>query len=91
MLPLFLVPATLRETMILASVSSLGYVAQGHLITARNEIEYNQQVGALMVVLGYLPAVVMVLRRPNDGQMPPWFIRISQWTLSSFSGGPSRH
>ena len=67
-----LVPNTSREAMILASVSSLGFAFQDNIMTARNEMEYNQQVGALMVALGYLPAVIMVLRRPNDGELPWW-------------------
>ena len=72
LLPLFLIPATSRQTMILASVSSLGFVLQDHIMTATNEVEYNQQVAALMIAFGYLPAVQMVLMRPNRGDIPPF-------------------
>ena len=76
LVPVFLVPATSREAMILASVSSLGFTFQDHLMTARNETEYNQQAGAMIVALGYLPAVLMVLQRPNEGD-PPWWLNPS--------------
>jgi hypothetical protein len=72
LVPVFLVPATYREMMLLVCVSSLGFATQDHIMTARNETEYNQQVGALMVALGYLPAVLMVLWRRNEGELPWW-------------------
>lgn len=65
-LPLFLVPRNRNEMMILCGVSSLGYLLQDTVMTARNETEFNSQVGAMMVALAYLPAVIMVLRRPNE-------------------------
>ena len=64
-LPLFLVPASATEMMALVAISSSGWLMQDVVMTATNETQYNQQVGAMMVALGYLPAVIMVLRRPN--------------------------
>jgi hypothetical protein len=64
-LPLFLVPSNASETMILCMTSSAGWLMQDLVMTARNESEFNAQVGALMVALAYLPAVIMVLLRPN--------------------------
>ncbi|HMA22319.1 MAG TPA: hypothetical protein VKO87_16045 [Gemmatimonadaceae bacterium] len=64
-LPLFLVPANATEMMALVAISSSGYLLQDFIMTALNETQYNQQVGSMMVALGYLPAVIMVLRRPN--------------------------
>jgi hypothetical protein len=78
-LPLFLVPVTATEAMLLASVSSLGWLLQDHLVFARNEVELNQQVGALIVAVAYLPAVIMVLRRPNKGELPLWLRRLEGW------------
>ena len=65
-LPLFLIPKNRNEMMILCAVSSAGYLLQDIVMTAKNETEFNAQVGALMVALAYLPAVIMVLRRPNE-------------------------
>ncbi|HZJ01166.1 MAG TPA: hypothetical protein VFD22_10940 [Gemmatimonadaceae bacterium] len=64
-LPLFLVASNAQEMMILCMTSSAGYLLQDVVMTARNETEFNAQVGALMVALAYLPATIMVLRRPN--------------------------
>jgi hypothetical protein len=64
-LPLLVIPSTATEMMLLCSVSSLGYLLQDSVMTATNETEFNQQVGALMVALAYLPAAMMILRRPN--------------------------
>lgn len=65
-LPLFLIPASAVEMMVLVALSSSGFLLQDFIMTAANETEFNQQVGALMVALAYLPAVVMILRRPNE-------------------------
>jgi hypothetical protein len=53
--------------MALVTLSSAGWLMQDLVMTAVNETQYNQQVGSMMVALGYLPAVIMVLRRPNQG------------------------
>lgn len=67
-LPVLLVPATLNEAMALASLSSLAWLSEDYLLTARTEIELNQQLRALVIAAVYLPAVIMVLRRPNEGR-----------------------
>jgi hypothetical protein len=80
-LPLFLITFTIREAMLFASVSSLGFVLQDHLVSVQNEVEYNQQVGAMIVALAYLPAVLMVLRRPNHGESPTWIRWLPRWKI----------
>jgi hypothetical protein len=76
-LPLFLVPATYYETMLLAVTSSLGFLLYYPRMDLVSEIRVNQDVGALIVALVYLPATIMVLRRPNEGRLPPWLAFIS--------------
>ena len=71
-LPLFLVPRTRLEMMLLCAVSSAGWLLQDVVMTASNETEFNAQVGALMVALAYLPAVLMILRRPNVNERHAW-------------------
>jgi hypothetical protein len=68
MLPLFLVPVTKNEAMILASSSSLGWLLQ-YQLPASSEFEVNMKVGALIAATAYLPAIIMVLRRPNEGRL----------------------
>lgn len=70
--PLFLIPATLRESLLLSSISTLGFFLPPYLMTAANEAEYNAQMGAMMVAVCYLPATLLVLRRPNSGNLPGW-------------------
>jgi hypothetical protein len=69
-LPLFLVCATRQQTMILGMLSSIGYIISYAMLAPNDpsfdEVRYNDQVGALMIALVYLPAVIMVLRRPNE-------------------------
>ena len=72
LVPLLLVASTLNESMILAIVTSLGWLAQDYLMSATNAYEFSYQVGVLMVVFGYIPATIMVLRRPNVGETPKW-------------------
>ena len=70
--PLFLIPNTMKESMVLATLTSVGFLLQDHILTATNELEYNAQIGALLVAFAYLPCLVMVLRRPNEGRLPAW-------------------
>jgi hypothetical protein len=69
-LPLFLVPATYRESLVLSLISVCGWIFQFQFMTANNEAEYNRIVGILMVAFIYLPATALVLRRSNNGGLP---------------------
>jgi hypothetical protein len=72
LLPL-LVARTKREAQVLSLVSSLGYVSQIALalLSPTREIA-SADIGRLMIAFCYLPAVIVVLRRPNDGSPPAW-------------------
>jgi hypothetical protein len=69
-LPLFLVAATRRETMLLAVSSCLGFLLYYPRMDIASDVQVNQDVGALIVAFVYLPAVIMVLRRRNEGDVP---------------------
>jgi hypothetical protein len=71
-LPLFLIPATYRESLLLSLVSSLGILFQLEFTPPATEIEFNRTVGVLMIAFIYLPATLLVLLRPNRGELPPW-------------------
>jgi hypothetical protein len=67
--PLFLVPRTLRETELLVLLS---YVALGfmpHTSAFAPDIDAS---GRWIVIFLYIPATLMVLRRPNEGSIPAW-------------------
>ena len=70
--PLFLIPNTMKQSMVLATLTSVGFLLQDHILTATNELEYNAQTGALLVAFAYLPSLVMVLRRPNEATLAAW-------------------
>lgn len=63
-LPLLLVPATLRESLILSLASAIGFVVERALVGNQPNAAFHD-VGTLMIAFVYLPATVMVLRRPN--------------------------
>ena len=64
--PLFMIPRNSRETMALATVTSLGWLLEDRLVTATSEAELNAQVGSLIVAFAFLPCVWMILQRPRQ-------------------------
>ena len=79
--PLFLVPRTFWEAAVLVGCS----FAQHRLTMAVTPVPWTHErmtatSGVLFVLLLYLPAMVMVLRRPNIGPVPQWLEkRIERW------------
>ena len=65
-LPLHLVPATYRQSLVYSFVSSLGYVVTWLLVRDDQPGTYFD-VGSMMVAFAYLPAVWIVLRQPDRG------------------------
>ena len=70
-IPLFLVPATRNETWAFSLVSAVGVLLGNKLVAPGVDLDVNRQFGALMVAFVYLPAVFIVLRRPNEGPIAP--------------------
>lgn len=78
-LPLFLVPSSFGEALLLAaltwlavSVEALGGTAgsgYGGIMDKR---------GLMILVFVYLPCLAMVLRRPNEGDVPAWLDRAAR-------------
>jgi hypothetical protein len=66
-LPLLLVPSTFRESLILSFVVSCGFLYEIFLLgNATNIIDVYYRVANNLVLFAYLPALVMILRRPNE-------------------------
>jgi hypothetical protein len=88
-LPLFVIPATINEASILALASHGAW----HLAIARRAEATSLQVSdanaLTYLVLLYLPALIMVLRRPNVGVVPAWIERIAARLPSRLRGEPS--
>jgi hypothetical protein len=64
---------TWREATILTAVSSLGALPE--LRANVHDLPSLVRMGHLMVISGYLPATVMILRRPNEG-VGPWWMQL---------------
>ena len=69
---LLLLARSKREAQFLSITSSAGYVAQIALLE-RGSYILTTTVGTLMIVFGYLPALAVILRRPNQGAAPAWY------------------
>jgi hypothetical protein len=86
-LPLFLVTRTRREVMGLSLASWFGWLAWNITSPGPRIVDTQQWV----VVSMYLPAVLIVLRRPNDGPVPPRLERairqLPSWARGRNSGG----
>jgi hypothetical protein len=79
--PLFLVPRSFRETAILVALSYGVFVwVEAHLPVSRSAAQYLAVSGPAIALLLFVPTTIMVLRRPNEGAIPPWLERaISGW------------
>ena len=80
-LPLLTVPRSIGESLILAATSGLGAYVGGFVMPQETSLDgIFRWTGELIVVTVYLPAVIMVLRRPNDAEPPPWLsFVIARW------------
>lgn len=75
--PLFLVPRTLRETELLVFLSYVALGLMPHTGAFAANIDAS---GRIIVLLLYIPATLMVLRRPNAGPIPSSIEqRIAHW------------
>jgi hypothetical protein len=69
-LPLMLIPATFRESLVLALVSTSGLIVEGFFLDQSNLVTLYRDFNTLIVAVAYLPATIMILRRPNSGSLP---------------------
>jgi hypothetical protein len=72
-LPLFTIPATWRESVAMAVVATAGaWIAGAPIHQVASLAELYDWIGTLIVFSVYLPATILVLRRPNSGPSPAW-------------------
>jgi hypothetical protein len=76
-LPLFLVPASWGESILLVVLT---WVVQMVLFLNLGPLpdlmDWTRMSAAASVALIYLPCLIMVLRRPNEGELPAWIARV---------------
>ena len=71
--PLMLVPHSFWQSAILVALSYLQYYLALWLTPATaGHAEAQQMAGTMLALFLYLPATLMVLRRPNEGPVPAW-------------------
>ena len=86
-LPLWLVPQTRRESMLLSAASLVTWAAQ--LIVAVTHDRQPAFASSSFVLCGvYMPATLMILRRPNAGRMPAAIENIARRLPVSLRGQP---
>ncbi|HET7456912.1 MAG TPA: hypothetical protein VFJ74_04595 [Gemmatimonadaceae bacterium] len=84
-LPLFLVAETLGENVLLALLTSAALAAQlfigAHSGSSDTDLTawaaYVYRVGDALLWIVFVPCLVMVLRRKNEGEVPAWLARVS--------------
>jgi hypothetical protein len=80
-LPLMLIASSWKESLLLACLSFLTLLGQFHLsdpdllrgpdgLAAFSD--FAATMGTFLVILVYIPATILVLRRPNKGDLPEW-------------------
>lgn len=67
-LPLFLIPRTFRESLVLAACSSAAMLLTLTVIGEPKSLTENYHQGEALVALTYIPCLIMILRRPNEGE-----------------------
>lgn len=72
-LPLFTVPSTFAESVFMAGVATIGGNIAAMLMPDRftPDAFYNWTATVIIITI-YLPAVILILRRPNKGPAPAW-------------------
>lgn len=89
-LPLFLIPKTKREMMALALLSDVMFLLMVNLSTQEDTVAYFGRARPAIVWLMYLPALVLILRHPNRGDIPfaleRHIVRLPKW----LRGAPER-
>lgn len=90
-LPLFLVPASWRESLLLVACTWVTQAIEmivGPFPYLPDRVAFS---GRMAVALCYLPCVVMVLQRPNEGFLPPVLERVvgraAAWRIRNLPAG----
>jgi hypothetical protein len=86
--PILLCARSARETIGLTVALWCGWFAV--VVTAPNRLDVAWTRGHLLLALGWiLPAALIVLRRPNRGDLPVSLERASRWLPRMLRGGPA--
>ena len=73
---LFTVARTYREFSLLSIVSSASWIVFAWFAEGLSDAQERVWMSGILNLFGYLPAALMVIRRPNEGAGPLWLSRI---------------
>jgi hypothetical protein len=75
--PLLLVPQSRRQMILAVGLSQLALLTPNVLpFDRRTPVTLSHALMPLIIVAAYLPALIMVLNRPNEGPIPAWIERV---------------
>ncbi len=74
-LPLFLIPQTFRESLVIVTLNNIAFAFITFGLGIPQSAAANYYNGDALVALCYLPCLIMILRRPNEGPVPAWIDR----------------
>lgn len=89
-LPLFAIPGTFAESVVLAGTAMMGAWYADTQLEATSIDGLVRSVGAVIVITIYLPAALMILRRKNEGPSPFW-LRYLRRTRSEHATAADGH
>jgi hypothetical protein len=80
-LPLWLVARTFKEGVFLSVLSWGGLGAIRYLLPPSiAPIDALLILGPVQVIICYMPCLILVLRRPNEGEIPAWLSPVERFT-----------
>jgi hypothetical protein len=74
------VATTYREASFLSLVSSASWISSAWFADGLTAAQERSMMAAVLNLGGYLPAVLLILTRPNEGDGPHWL----RWTVNKF-------
>jgi hypothetical protein len=89
-LPLFLIPATWLECAALALLTHVAQLATLRLGPFASFDDFSRVASQVNVALVFLPCLVIVLRRPNTGELPSWFDAVAAGVRTGIAGRLAR-
>lgn len=75
-LPLFLIPKSFRESLVMTTLNNAAFLFIMMVLGTPRSTAENYYNGDALVALCYLPSLIMILRRPNQGSVPNWLERV---------------
>jgi hypothetical protein len=75
-LPILLVARSFREALVFGLLSDAAFIGQRLVMDAPDTPTLQYRQGDVALWLLYVPALIAILRRPNEGQVPGWIDRL---------------